>query len=94
MTMRSTIDSSTISCGLYSSKYIWRKAVKVFQSSPGSTASRQNSPCVTPFMLERFLPAAVLGPVDFFALARLAASFFSVTVMAVAPFPAGSGRDV
>src|SRR5689334_294017 len=52
---------------------------------------RQNKPCVTPFMLLRFLPSAVRGPVDFFAFARLAASFFAVTVMTM---PLSPTRDV
>ena len=30
------------------------------------------SPCVAEFRLERLLPSMVMGPVDFFALARLA----------------------
>src|SRR5262249_997036 len=41
-----------------------------------STPSLAKPPCFTELRRERSLPRAVRGPVDFFELCRLAASFF------------------
>jgi hypothetical protein len=46
----------------------------------GSTGRRAVNPCCTAFRLERALPCGVRGPVDFLALARLAAICFSVAM--------------
>ena len=45
-----------------------------------SAFSLVNSPCVVAFLRLYVLPRVVLGPVDFFAFARLAASKRSETV--------------
>lgn len=40
-------------------------------------------PCLTAFWLDIFLPASVLGPVDFWAFSRLASIFFSLVDIVV-----------
>src|SRR4051812_7395209 len=44
-------------------------------SSPGRTTISARSPCLTAFTRDAALPVSVRGPVDFWALAWLAASF-------------------
>ena len=48
-------------------------------SSPGSRWAAEVKPCLRALREARALPSGVLGPVDFWALARLAASRASET---------------
>src|SRR3954453_20607254 len=72
-TIRSTMSSSSTSCGLNRSRNALRNASNSALDSPGNTKSRQNTPRLVAFWLERRLPAVVRGPVDLRALRRLAA---------------------
>src|SRR5690242_10535209 len=56
-----------------------RSSMNSGRSSLSTQTSWQKRPWVTAFMLDRFLPAGVLGPVDFFALRWLARRFLSET---------------
>jgi hypothetical protein len=73
---RTTVSASTSSRpfrGASAERSSARNRRKSCASSPSTTARREVSPCRNPFRLDAALPAAVLGPVLFKALRRLAA---------------------
>ena len=78
---KNTSSHSQPGLGLNSSTRLLRRSSNSAGSSPSITMVLAKSACLREFMLERFLPSWVLGPVLRFALALFAAACFSVAII-------------
>src|SRR5258708_3030968 len=71
-------ESSTGLSGARSFCMPWRKASYAAASSPARTTAFDLTPCLRAFWEEAALPSSVRGPVECWALARLAADWVDV----------------
>jgi hypothetical protein len=80
-TIRSTSTDSTSPTGPSSARICSRYRSNWSKSSPTTTASFAKRPCLTAFWATLALPSGVRGPVEFWALARLATTWASVAMI-------------